>query len=361
MDKVVSADEMDADWFTRLLQRRGFVGVEVETVRQNQIGTGQIGKCIRFSLSYSGDAGDAPFSLVGKFPSDEPLSRETGVNLRNYYREVEFYRHLADGLSIAIPKCYFTAIVDEGPEFVLLLQDMAPAEPGDQLTGCEPDIARAAVLELVGLQAPSWCDESLRQYDWLLPDENSIDPAEWYGQLLPEFLERYGHALEDDEKRILARVADAPGCPLFQPVTKPFCIEHVDYRLDNMLIDKSGLKPKVTVLDWQSLRIGKPMNDVAYFLGAGLVSKVRAQVEEAIVRDYHQALTAAGIKNYTWTECWEDYRRGSFSGFAVTVIASMIVEQTERGDEMFITMARRHTRHALDLGADEFLNQEQQL
>jgi hypothetical protein len=39
----------------------------------------------------------------------------------------------------------------------------------------------------------------------------------------------------------------------------------------------------------------------------------------------------------------------------VTVIASMMVQQTERGDEMFITMARRHSRHTLDLGAEEFL------
>ena len=39
----------------------------------------------------------------------------------------------------------------------------------------------------------------------------------------------------------------------------------------------------------------------------------------------------------------------------MTVIASMIVEETARGNEMFITMARRHARHALDLGGDEFL------
>ena len=39
----------------------------------------------------------------------------------------------------------------------------------------------------------------------------------------------------------------------------------------------------------------------------------------------------------------------------VTVIASMLVQQTERGDEMFTAMARRHSRHALDLGSAEFL------
>jgi hypothetical protein len=55
--------------------------------------------------------------------------------------------------------------------------------------------------------------------------------------------------------------------------------------------------------------------------------------------------------------CWQNYRSGVFAGFAVTVIASMLVQRTERGDEMFTTMAKRHARHALDLNAQDFLVQ----
>ena len=61
------------------------------------------------------------------------------------------------------------------------------------------------------------------------------------------------------------------------------------------------------------------------------------------------------MTGYDWDRCWADYRRGSFHGFAVTVIASTIVVETERGNDMFTAMARRHARHALDLGATEFL------
>ena len=79
------------------------------------------------------------------------------------------------------------------------------------------------------------------------------------------------------------------------------------------------------------------------------------KLERDIVEDYHRKLCEAGVAGYAWERCWTDYRRGVFAGFAVTVVASMLVEQTERGDEMFTAMARRHARHALDLGADEFL------
>jgi hypothetical protein len=36
-------------------------------------------------------------------------------------------------------------------------------------------------------------------------------------------------------------------------------------------------------------------------------------------------------------------------------VASMLVARTDRGDTMFTTMARRHARHAIDLGSAEFL------
>jgi aminoglycoside phosphotransferase (APT) family kinase protein len=218
------------------------------------------------------------------------------------------------------------------------------------------DVARAAVLELVGLQAPSWCDESLKGYDWLYTlQEPDLTTHMLYAQLLPGFLERYGDRLADDERAIIARVAESPESPLFAPSEHPFCLEHVDYRLDNMLIDTRQSPPKVTVVDWQSLRLGPPMNDVAYFLGAGLLPEDRRPAEERIVRDYHRALAAAGVEDYQWEQCWTDYRKGTFSGFGVTVIASMIVQQTERGDEMFTVMAQRHARHALDHDAAEFL------
>jgi hypothetical protein len=61
------------------------------------------------------------------------------------------------------------------------------------------------------------------------------------------------------------------------------------------------------------------------------------------------------VEGYDAARCWNDYRRGVFSGFAVTVVAAPLVEQTERGDEMFTAMARRHARHALDLGSEEFI------
>jgi aminoglycoside/choline kinase family phosphotransferase len=259
---------------------------------------------------------------------------------------------------IRTPRCYYADIDGEGPDFALLLEDLRPATQGDQLAGCTPDVARAAVLELVGLHAPRWCDASLRGVGWL--GESGEAGAEAfcgiYRQLLGPFFDRYGARLEPDERAIIEAVGDAPHGPLFSPTREPFSLIHVDYRLDNLLFDRRFDPPRVAVVDWQSITLGPPLNDVAYFLGAGLLPEARRPVEAAIVREYHAALRAASVAGYDWARCWNDYRRGTFAGFGVTVIASMMVQQTERGDEMFTAMARRHAQHALDLAAAEFLD-----
>jgi hypothetical protein len=355
MTSIPTENTINARWLTERLNEAGHA-VIVTGFTAKRIGTGQIGKCIRYALDLTGETEGAPKSLVGKFPSDDEVSRATGVMLKNFIKEVSFYQQLQERLTIATPKCYFAAIDGEGPDFALLLEDLSPAVQGDQLAGCSVDVARASVLELVGLHAPSWNDETLRGKDWLgEPDAEStaLNRALYQGNI-DGFADRYGPNLKEDELAIIREVAGAEP-PMGDMLPTPFSLVHIDYRLDNLLIDETSSPPKITAVDWQSISLGSPLADVAYFLGAGLRSETRRQVEEKIVRAYHSALQGAGIKDYGWEACWTDYRKGVFAGFFVTVIASMIVERTERGDEMFLTMARRHARHAIDLNCDVFL------
>jgi hypothetical protein len=352
---IPNPDSVSAEWLTQCLRDAGH-DVEVRGFESQRIGTGQIGMCIRYALDLAGGDATTPRSLVGKFASDDPTSRHTGVQLRNFIKEVTFYRELQQRLTISTPRCYYAEIEGEGPEFALLLEDLAPGEQGDQLGGCSAEIAQAAVLELVGLHAPSWCDASLRGQLWLgEPSEPMIQLGRaLYQAQLPGFLQRYGPHLEADEAAIIERVASSTAAP-FELLPDAWSLVHVDYRLDNLLIDESSSPPRITAVDWQSITLGNPLADVAYFMGAGLLPELRREAEPAIVRAYHEALAKAGVDGYDWDQCWSDYRKGTFAGFAVTVIASMMVQQTERGDEMFVAMARRHSRHAIDLGAEEFL------
>jgi aminoglycoside/choline kinase family phosphotransferase len=252
---------------------------------------------------------------------------------------------------------YYADIDVTTASFVLLLEDMAPAVQGDQLRGCSAETAAVAVDELVRLHAPRWDDPALASLEWLHRDRTtqrafllSLLPAAWDG-----FRDRYASDLEDDV--LLA------GGALFTRLDSyldsghaPGTIVHGDYRLDNLLFDPTPGGDPVTVVDWQTCTHGSALQDVAYFNGAAMLVDVRRDVEEALVRGYHTGLVAAGVGGYGWDQCWQDYRRGTWAGLIMAVAASMLVERTDRGDQMFLTMAARHSRHALDLDAAELLD-----
>ena len=145
--------------------------------------------------------------------------------LKNFLKEVRFYQHLQPRLSIRTPRCYFADIEGQGPDFVVLMEDLAPAVQGDQLAGCNARVARAAVLELVGLHAPSWCDGSLKAHDWIRDAEivDSAARAAMYREQLPGFLDRYGAHLADDEARIISQVAGGAGRAAVRAIAR--CIQ----------------------------------------------------------------------------------------------------------------------------------------
>ena len=358
-DSIPTLDEVTAGWLSDVLRAAGHADAEVIGFHHAPIGTGQFSNSVRFMLEYARPRPEHPATIVGKFPSTDTMTRKMAVIVRAYAREVGFYNRLRSRLRIPTPRCYHAAVRGHGPEFVLLLEDMHPAIQGDQIAGCDPSLARAVVLALVGLHGPTWGDTSLASAEWL----SLGDPAEvhnaigaFFQRVLPEFLDRYRNELSAEQKDLFGRLAYAPGFPISPPVGEVFCAIHQDYRLDNLLFDTTRTPSALTAVDWQSLAVGHPLTDVSYFLGGNLRPDHRRATEQRIVRDYHEALCDFGVANFGWSECWDAYRRASFFGFATVVFASMGVERTERGDELLATMARRHATHALDMGAAEFLD-----
>ena len=128
---------------------------------------------------------------------------------------------------------------------------------------------------------------------------------------------------------------------------RPIVLSHGDFRLDNMLFyDSNG---RVVILDWQTLSAGVPMADIAYCISTSFSSSQDRQIhEESLIDRYLKKLNLEeGV--YPYELAWRDYRRCSFIGFLMGVISSMLVERTERGDEMFAVMVERSGYQAIQL------------
>lgn len=347
---VAEPEDVDARWLTDVLQYSG-VDAQIAAFTTREIGTGQVGRNVRFTLNYQ--RGTGPASVVGKFASRDPTSRATGVAQNNYFKEVMFYNDVLPTVEIRTPRPLYAAIDASSHAFCLMLEDITPSTQGDQIAGCSVDQAARVMAEAAKLHAPRWNDPSLHDIAWLQPNA-ALGPdffKSFWQQLFPGFMARYHDRLPQAHQDLLHRFTDMlDGWVLKR--SEPRSLVHGDFRLDNMLF---GEAIPLAVVDWQTISIGNPVADIAYFLGAGLLPDARQEHETQLLRVYHDALLAHGVSDFGFEACFRDYRRYSFSGLVMAVIASMLVVRTTRGDDMFMAMANRHARQALELDAEALL------
>jgi hypothetical protein len=306
------------------------------------------------SLSYrvTLDRDTGPASVVVKVAATDPTSRATGVGLGAYEREVRFYQEIAERIGGPLARCDAALLDPAEGWFTLVLEDVSPASQGDQIAGCDVDQARIAMCELARVHAPVFGDPQLGATPWL-NQESPLNQG-LMAQLLPAFLDRYGDHVTDAQREVCERlVVSLDGWSADR--RHPLGLVHGDYRLDNMLFGEPGSPRRFVVVDWQTVSWGPVMTDAAYFLGSGLAVEDRRAHEEALVREYHEALVGHGVGGFGWDECWDGYRRQTFLGILMVVAPAMIVERTERGDEMFLTSLERFAQQVLDLDALELL------
>ncbi len=337
--------DLTAGFLTRALSGQ-LRGARVTAVQAVPVGTGQVSDSFRLLLRYDGESGLPP-TMIAKVPAADPASRSAARAFRTYEIEASFYQQLAPGLPVALARC-FHAAHEAGPDdYIVLLEDLAPAAPGDQLAGLTLAEAAAAVGELAALHAAGWERPDLAALPWL--NRSSADGTALMLEVVPDlyqgFRDRYAARLEPACVTLLDAFVPLAGRYLAAR-DEPRTIVHGDFRADNLLFGPAG----PVVLDWQTCSYGPAASDLAYFLASSLTVPARRQHEQALTRRYHEALTGRGV-TLSWSECWDGYRRHAFGGIVMDIIAAMVVQRTRRGDEMFAAMASRHARHALDLDA----------
>lgn len=341
--------DIDAAWLTAVLQGAG-VDAVVAGFETRNVGTGQIGESVRFRLRYQRGGDDAPASLVGKFPSPDEDSRRTGVMLGNYVREVRFYQQLAPKALVRTPRCWFAEADEATGEFVLIMEDLAPAEQGDQLRGVTLDQARLVLREAARLHASHWGDDGLDALPWVSGSKAAPPSAvtpELMAALWQGFRGRYGPRLEPYWIEVGERLSGAWSA-YGALHDGPRCLTHNDFRPDNMMFGTPAGGYPVTVLDWQSFAYGVGATDVAYFLAGALPPEVRRAHEDELLGLYRRELTSLGVANYPLADLRRHYAQGGFLLFLTAFFASMVVVQTPRGDEMFLQMLGSACDHIRD-------------
>jgi aminoglycoside phosphotransferase (APT) family kinase protein len=341
---------LTADWVHRALN------VAVASASAQPIGTGQTGASYRLDVSYA-EPTELPSTFVVKLPAQDPAVRER-VAL-GYRCEVAFYETVAPTLAVPLPTCYVSALSEDAQNFVLVLTDLAPAEQGDQLAGCTAEAARAAVVALAGLHGPRWCDPAWTEFTATVMPKPDADLAAGLADLArmaaDMFVERLGDRMTEPNRETLRAYPDAVARWLLVNPDR-FALLHGDFRLDNLMFAPDG---SITVLDWQTISVGLPSRDLAYFVSTSLQESERRAHEHDLVAAYHEALLRHGVTDYSAEECWHDYGIGMLQAPLLTTLGAAFSTTTERGDDMALVMLDRSCTAIRDLDTIALVEESQ--
>jgi aminoglycoside/choline kinase family phosphotransferase len=338
---VLTVEELDARRLTELLGGSDVTGgARVLAVDRHPVGAGQVASCVELVLTLEG--ADAPVSVICKGPSDDPISLATSKALHLYEREVRFYADVAPTVSIRTPACHHADYDEASGMFLLLLESLVPAAVADQLEGLSIERAELALLELAGLHAPHWGTTSIDATTFARAASNT--DAAGVSVLLPAlfagFLDRFGDELTAATRAVVEWLAPRLA-PYYAGRGGPKTVQHGDFRTDNLLFDGRGGEVPMATVDWQMVTVGAAALDVAYLLTTSLDVEDRRRHEDDLLDAYHERLCALGVREYDRGALFDDYAFHAFQGVTMLVCAAMIVERTDRGDAMFLTMIDR--------------------
>jgi hypothetical protein len=313
MDHVIDhVDQITPGWLTEVLQREGaLIQGRVLSV-QKEAGPLASSMVFRLSLGYSDDASEsAPKGLILKMPRP---GKGHGVE-----KEIEFYNTIGGQMGdLPIIRCFDTAYDANTRRYHLLLDDLTDTHFSHPPTQLPPQkiYSELVVDALAHLHATWWDHDLLGKRIGVMPVEalikGDIEESDmtWAGRTLPAFFDYMGDRLSKSRREVYARVLSSLGSRLLRRIRmgRGLTLVHGDPHIGNFLYPHHPDTDTVRFLDWKSWCVNIGPDDLAHMMAVFWFPERRARMETELLKRYHHQLLECGVKDYSWQDCWEDYR-----------------------------------------------------
>jgi hypothetical protein len=286
--------DLTAGWAQRVVNNL-YSGV---IVLRTNIASVNIGTTTRIRLAIEHDGPeDLPRQWFVKLPSLAWRARLITALPRLLHTEVRFYKEAAQAIPVAVPQCLAAQSI-RGRGAILVLKDITesgsiPGNPGDALTA---EQAALVVKQFARFHAHFWEKVDLAQtYHWLAGPVRRLEDflgaalavplmkrgLHRAGKLIPPALHAPAIDYARHRRRVMQFLSNAPQT-----------LVHHDCHPGNIFWHRS----QPGLLDWQLVRIGDGMGDIAYFLATALHPEIRRLHEASLLAIYIQSLKESGVK-----------------------------------------------------------------
>ena len=353
-------ESITAEWITqalRLDKENEPMAVTCLAIEEIGSGVGLMGTILRCHLTYAQATEGRPDSVIVKMASGRHKNLSLARRLGLYKREYDFYRLLSADAPINTPQLFYADFDDETHRFVLVLEDLRAMAMVDQFTGADEGQALVAIRAAAKLHGYYWNKEAnLIQsgFSLVLNRRRRFLFQEMYSDHLKTALRNFDDYFTPSNRRLAEYLGAGMAQHLKARATMPRTLTHGDYRLDNMFFGTTGTD-NFAAIDWQVSGLHSGLRDVSYFLAGSVLPETRRRIEKDALQEYYGLLKGSSIRDFTYEECWRQYRAHILDGLIVLVFVCGGLELEEEDRNLARLGLQRILAATEDLDAEEFL------
>jgi thiamine kinase-like enzyme len=308
-------EDITPEWLTSVLRNNGFL-------KQGTITKVQITRTFeRFSSLYFLEITPSNIAAL------DNISRNLMLKIDKYDSEGRFFRIAKDvSADLPIPRCYNLKDLEQKESYCFLLDDLSKTHEEVRSIIPPSEIQyKLAINSLAIIHAKFWDHSELYN---LVPDKKImgynpmgyklLKSKKQIPRIMKQVLEFLRDKISEKRKEIYRLVAsqfiDLKLNRL--KLKKNLTLTHGDAWLGNFLLPKQynynkyNANHQAYIIDWGMWSVGFGPNDLAHMIGLNWPPESRKNLEKDLVKHYLKELVKNGINDYSWDDCWHDYRLG---------------------------------------------------
>lgn len=303
---ITQPAELTINWAQKIVENHAY-GAKVSKVDTVSVDIGTTTR-VRVAVEHDGPD-DLPRRWFVKIPSMDWRARSITALTRLLHTEVRFYKEIAQLIPVKHPPI-LAAYSKFGWGTTLVLSDVtefgaSPGYSGDSLSAAQ---ASLVVNQLGYLHAAFWNKAHLDpDYRWLTGPVRRLEDGLGSALAVPLMkrgLQKAGSLVSGSLHAPAIRYARKRSFAMRYLSSGPQTIVHHDCHPGNLF----WIDSHPGFLDWQMIRIGEGISDVAYFLATALDPETRRLHEADFLASYLQILTDNGVADIDLKTLLERYR-----------------------------------------------------